>query len=167
MRIRQVKPEFWRDEHLGDLSDTARLVYVGLWMQADDAGWFRENLTEIAADLFPFSSRATRERKVSTSLSALLSLGRIVSHPCGHTFIPKMAEHQRFSAPDKRVYSVSRQHEKCSSTVTPAGTRGSPRFPATVGNKEQGREQGRVDIGEPIPPGFSEGARLSASGSTR
>lgn len=167
MRIRQVKPEFWRDEHLGDLSDTARLVYIGLWMQADDGGWFRENVTEIAADLFPFCSRATRERKVSTSLSVLLSLGRIVSHPCGHTFIPKMTEHQRFAAPEKRVYTFARQHEKCPAEVIPAGTRGSPRFPATVRSGQVRSGTGQVDIGEPTPPGFSEGARLSASGSTR
>jgi hypothetical protein len=165
MRIRQVKPDFWRDERLGDLSDTARLVYIGLWMEADDAGWFRENTTEIAAELFPFQSRATRERKVTAALEGLLALGRIVSHPCGHSFIPRMTEHQRFSSPDKRVYTVARQHEKCATPVTPAGTRGSPRFPATVGNKEL--VGNKVDIGEPIPPGFSEGAPLSASGSTR
>ena len=165
MRIRQVKPKYWRDERLADLSDTVRLVYIALWMEADDAGWFRENAAEIAAEVFPFSARASREKKVTTSLDALRLHGRIVSHPCGHAFIPKMTEHQRFSAPDKRVYSVSRQHEKCPSTVTPAGTRGSPRFPATVGNKEQGREQ--VDIGEPIPPGFSGASALTASGSTR
>lgn len=165
MRIRQVKPEYWRDERLGDLSDTARLVYIGLWMEADDAGWFRENATEIAADLFPFQSRAARERKVAAALASLLSLGRIVSHPCGHTFIPRMAEHQRFAAPEKRVYTFARQHEKCPSTVTPAGTRGDPRFPATVRSGQV--RSGQVDIGEPIPPGFSEGARVGASGSTR
>lgn len=135
MRIRQVKPDYWRDERLSELSDTDRLIYIGLWMEADDAGWFRENVTEIASDLFPYQGRAARERKVCATLDRLRALGRIVSHPCGHSIVPKMESHQRFSSPEKRVFTVAKAHQTC----PPAVPRGYPRLPATelVGNEEQ------------------------------
>lgn len=136
MRIRQVKPDYWRDERLSSLTDTDRLVYIGLWMEADDAGWFKENVTEIASDLFPYQGRQARERKVAATLDRLRALGRVVSHPCGHSLVPRMEAHQRFSSPEKRVFTIAKQHQAC----IPAGTRGSPRFPDTemelVGNEE-------------------------------
>jgi len=149
VRIRQVKPDYWRDERLSTLSDSDRLIYIGLWMEADDAGWFRENVVEIASNLFPYQSRGPRERKVSAALDRLRALSRVVSHPCGHSQVPALPEHQRFSSPDKRVFTIQRQHDGCPPAGVPsipAGPRGSPRFPATVRERER-VGNGREDIG--------------------
>ena len=118
LRIRQVKPDYWRDERLSGLSDTERLVYIGLWMEADDAGWLRESVTEIGTDLFPYQSRAPRDRKVTIALDTLRTLGRVVSYSCGHSHIPTLGTHQRFAAPEKQVRTTLKEHEKC----PPAGT---------------------------------------------
>ena len=128
MRIRQVKPEFWRDEKLADLGDSERLIYIGLWMCADDAGWFRTNVREIGADLFPYEDRATREDRIFHVIDRLSDMERIVSEPCGrHARLPYLPRHQRMSSPDKRVYTHEREHRAtCISPQTPAETRGEP-----------------------------------------
>lgn len=37
-RIRTIKPEFWTDEKIVELSPLARLLFIGLWNFADDEG---------------------------------------------------------------------------------------------------------------------------------
>ena len=37
-RIRSIKPEFWDNQYLKQLSSLARLTFIGLWSQADDEG---------------------------------------------------------------------------------------------------------------------------------
>ena len=37
-RIRTIKPEFWTDEKIIELSPFARLLFIGLWNFADDEG---------------------------------------------------------------------------------------------------------------------------------
>lgn len=148
MRIRQVKPEFWRDATLGDLSDTDRLIYIGLWMEADDTGWFRWNIVEIATDLYPMQPRQARERRVAASLDRLLQAGRITREPCGHGIVPKLTQHQRLASPEKQVRTVQREHNGC----IPAGSRGSPQVPAdslqTPVTERNGKErEGKVGEG--------------------
>jgi hypothetical protein len=130
LRIRQVKPDFWRDVRLSDLSDTDRLVYIGLWMEADDTGWFREDVAEIATDLYPYQSRGTREKKVSAALDRLRQHGRIQGHPCGHSYLPTLTKHQRLASPEKQAKTTYREHQGC----VPAEPRGEPR--ETAGNMQ-------------------------------
>lgn len=172
LRIRQVKPDYWRDDVCATLTDTERLVYIGLWMEADDTGWFRESAVSIAADLFPFLPRSSRERKVAGALDTLRSLGRIVSHPCGHTYIPHLTTHQRLSAPEKQVKTTLREHEKCASTVTPAGTRGELQGPLHTPDTERegkgnGRGKGTVESGRTGPSALGEGRAVPIGGNAR
>lgn len=37
-RIRSIKPEFWTDEKIVELSPLARLLFIGMWNFADDQG---------------------------------------------------------------------------------------------------------------------------------
>ena len=128
MRIRQVKPEFWRDEKLADLDDSERLIYIGLWMCADDAGWFRTNVREIGADLFPYEDRRTREDRIERVILRLSEMERVIGEECGkHARLPYLPRHQRMSSPDKRVYTHEREHRaSCIAPHIPAETRGEP-----------------------------------------
>lgn len=54
MRIRTVKPDFWRNEELARLDPETRLLAIGLLNMADDEGYFFANPTLIRADIFPF-----------------------------------------------------------------------------------------------------------------
>ena len=52
MRIRYLKPEFFKDEILAQLSFEARLTFAGLWCMADKAGRLEDCPSRIKAELF-------------------------------------------------------------------------------------------------------------------
>ncbi len=54
MRIRHIKPEFYRDEKLCQHTHTERLLFLGLWAMADKNGCLKNSPVRIAADVFPF-----------------------------------------------------------------------------------------------------------------
>lgn len=128
MRIRQVKPDFFRDGRMADLPDSTRLIYIGLWMEADDSGWLRYDITEIAADLYPYHDRTLRETVLTNAIKTLADADRLRVLGCGHAFIPTLVRHQRFASETKRVLTYQKEHE----TVCVADTRGDPRPPANV-----------------------------------
>lgn len=72
-RIRTTKPEFWADEKLAPQPAITRLVYMGLWSMADDAGRIVDSVKQIDAFLFPETEDSSRE-----SLDTLTELKRIV-----------------------------------------------------------------------------------------
>ena len=134
MRIRQVKPAFWTDSRIAALPPAVRLFYIGLWMEADDAGWLRWDLSQIANELYGYESRKKREREVEAFKDHLLASGRLVLHPCGHAQIPTMTTHQHLSTTTKQVKTFQREHADCNgSPPTPADARGNPPLPGRKG----------------------------------
>ncbi|MDZ5448916.1 hypothetical protein [Labrys sp. ZIDIC5] len=62
-RIRTIKPEFWSSEQVMECSPNARLLFIGLWNFADDAGRMTNSAKRIKAQIFPsddFSSETVR-----------------------------------------------------------------------------------------------------------
>lgn len=53
MRIRSIKPEFFRDSEVLKLSHSQRLLLIGLWCLADREGVFEYNLREIKSLILP------------------------------------------------------------------------------------------------------------------
>lgn len=52
-RIRTIKPEFWTDEDMAEVSEAACLMAIGLLNYADDEGYFNANPKLIKAAVFP------------------------------------------------------------------------------------------------------------------
>lgn len=52
-RIRTIKPEFWTDEDMSEVSEPACLLAIGLLNYADDEGYFNANPKLIKAAVFP------------------------------------------------------------------------------------------------------------------
>lgn len=52
-RIRTIKPEFWTDEDMAEVSEAACLLAIGLLNYADDEGFFNANPKLIKAAVFP------------------------------------------------------------------------------------------------------------------
>ena len=52
-RIRTIKPDFWTDEKIVELTPWARLLFVGLWNFADDEGRMEWSLRRIKMQVFP------------------------------------------------------------------------------------------------------------------
>ena len=53
-RIRSIKPEFFTDENIAELSIDARLLFIGLWTLADRAGRLEDRPKYIKVMLFPY-----------------------------------------------------------------------------------------------------------------
>lgn len=69
-RMRTVKPEFFRSATIGKLKRDTRLLFIGMWTEADDHGRGLAEPRHLAGSLFPFDRDVT-ERKVKASLREL------------------------------------------------------------------------------------------------
>lgn len=102
-RIRTIKPEFWQDEKLLPLSDTTRLVFLGLISMADDLGRLVYNPKLIEALLFD-PDGPDRSRDVRESLANLSRIGRVVVGKASSgqrvLQIANWAKHQKVDKPN-------------------------------------------------------------------
>lgn len=100
MRIRSLKPEFWRDrDTTGRWPADMKLLYAGLWNVADDEGRFELDLDLLCADLDPF--RVTWP-DMGAVLAKIEATGCLVVYESGgrkYGFIPKFRDHQHPSKP--------------------------------------------------------------------
>jgi hypothetical protein len=114
MRIRQIKPDYWRDSRLHNtrgITADVREFYVGLWGVADDAGFLRWDVSEIAAELYRYRTVITRERQVNTWSGRLVEIGRVVLMDCEHAYLPNLTKHQKIGG--NRSEHIWRQHQRC------------------------------------------------------
>lgn len=56
MRIRYMKPGFFKNEELSELSAMHRLLFAGLWLMADKAGRLEDRPRRIKGELFPYEN---------------------------------------------------------------------------------------------------------------
>lgn len=52
-RIRSIKPEFWTSEQVVECSPIARLLFIGIWNFADDAGRIPASPRSLKLQIFP------------------------------------------------------------------------------------------------------------------
>jgi hypothetical protein len=58
-RIRSIKPEFFLDDELAELTPLARLLFIGLWTLADCEGRMEDRPKRIRAQILPFDDGDT------------------------------------------------------------------------------------------------------------
>jgi len=68
-RIRTIKPEFWQDEDLACVSESACLLAIGLLNHSDDEGYFRANPALVKAAVFPFRDHSLNIHGMFSELS--------------------------------------------------------------------------------------------------
>ncbi|MEP7378370.1 MAG: hypothetical protein ABI725_02290 [Chloroflexota bacterium] len=147
MRIRSIKPAYWSDHSLHtQLTAPEREFYIGLWQQADDAGWLRWQVHRIGAELYPFQSVRKREAFIQAAAEHLSTLEpdapHLIIHDCGHAQVPKMPGHQHRAS--KPVFTFKIDHD------TRCLPRPSAHFPGFTRNPAPDREvkDGEVKDGE-------------------
>jgi translation initiation factor IF-1 len=96
-KIRGVKPEFWTDDAIVDLSIPARLLFIGLWNYACDNGHLDDKPKQIKMRILPAD-----DVNVDQLLDELETHGR-VNRKGGTITIPKFSAHQR---PHKRWWTT-------------------------------------------------------------
>ncbi|HET6916620.1 MAG TPA: hypothetical protein VFH56_11075 [Acidimicrobiales bacterium] len=112
MRIRSIKPEFWRSEDIAVLDWETRLLFVGLWSYVDDNGVGIDRKADIAADLFAQDLEDDAPEtfaRVSRGLQTLSEAGLITRYSvAGKRFlhITSWDKHQRIDKPNKPRYPL-------------------------------------------------------------
>lgn len=171
MRIRSIKPEFWRSEDITSLPLTARLTFIGLWNYVDDNGVGVDRESVIAADLYAddlASNPHETSVRVHGDLLALENVGLIVRYMVGRKHLLHIStweEHQVINRPSKGhgyplpTAETCQAHEDYMSTHGGL-TEGSPPEQGNRGAGEQGNrgtgEQGNRDKDLAQPSGSSE-----------
>lgn len=119
MRIRQVKPEFWSDPDMAALPYPVRLIYIGLWCVADDAGYIEWHPDRIAHDLLGYESTKTRVRHLTEWADQLVKSGHLQMFDCGCALIPTLSKHQRIAG--KQNFKYREIHSQHMGAKAPAG----------------------------------------------
>ena len=107
MRIRSIKPEFWRSDDIDALELADRLLFIGLWSYVDDNGVGIDKLASIAADLFAGDmERDPRDTlaRISGGLQKLSDGGQIERYRVdgkAYLYIANWSRHQRIDKPAK------------------------------------------------------------------
>lgn len=123
MRIRSVKPEFWRSEDIAHLPKDVRLLFIGLWSYVDDNGVGVDDYRRIAADLFalddnPLEARECVREGLAT-LSRALLIARYEVSGKRYLFVRTWDKHQKVDRPGKPRYP--RPSDDLTSDDTPDG----------------------------------------------
>ena len=99
-RIRTIKPSFWTDESVADLSRDCRLLLIGLISMADDDGRFLASPLAVSAYVFPHDNLPFP--KISKWLEEIAARGTIRLYKVGNReygYFPKYRDHQKISHP--------------------------------------------------------------------
>lgn len=127
-RIRSIKPEFWSDETITECSLSARLLFIGIWNFADDAGNLDRSAKQIKARVFPVDNV-----DCDPLIAELIAHGLLIEYSVSdrkYLHIPGFAKHQvinRPSAPVVPAYDDSLTTQVAlsePSVSTPAGREG-------------------------------------------
>lgn len=108
MRIRTIKPEFYRSDDIAALRDPwDRLLFVGLWSYVDDNAVGRDTVPLIVADIFPLDDPRDTLARVSEGLVRLSERGLIERYEVdgrAYLFVNGLSTHQKIDHPSKPRY---------------------------------------------------------------
>lgn len=99
-RIRTIKPEFFTSLTIANLSIHARLTFIGLWTQADDAGRCVADARLAKAAIWPLDDRTTAD--VERDIKELTESSLITHYTVGersYFAINGWREHQKINRP--------------------------------------------------------------------
>lgn len=166
MRIRSIKPEFWRSDDINSMTIEDRLLFIGLWSYVDDNGVGRDQEASIVADLFAHDLSVSPHdtlKRVHGGLKRLHALGVINRYEVenkAYIEIVNWSRHQRVNRPAEPRYprsdadhailsepSVSPQHSDGAGTGE-QGNRGTGYIPASA--------DADADVSPPIEEQFQQ-----------
>lgn len=130
MRIRQAKPQFLRHIELQKLEVAhvelrPMIVFLGLWMAADNAGRFEWTPEHLKLDILPFVPF-----EISETLELLEEHGFIQKYEVGGKFyglVTTFSDHQRISGKEAKMpakYPSPQQGSTCEVPVKQVGSQG-------------------------------------------
>lgn len=95
-RIRSIHPGFFSDEDLVQVSIAARLLFIGIWGEADDKGVFEWKPLTLKMRLYPADNV-----DIETLLSELVSVDAVVSYEFDGRKFGIVRNFRKFQRPKK------------------------------------------------------------------
>lgn len=142
-RYRMIKPDFWEDEKIAQLSDKAKLLFIALWNFADDEGLLENNPKWIKIKCFPYEKNI----KVEKYLSELLKFS-LISEKNGLFRITNFHKHQKIKKP-----TPSKLAKKWGTSGEPLENHYSPLKKEKLKEVKESKEKENKENGEsPEPP---------------
>lgn len=106
-RIRTIKPQFWEDEKVARLSPQARLLFLGTWNFADDAGIIKWHPQYIRSRIFPYDDLPLDEiQNLQTEVvqSGFLSIYSFNDED--YAVVLNFRKHQQINRPQKSTFPL-------------------------------------------------------------
>jgi hypothetical protein len=130
-----IDPQIWRNEKVGSLPDAGRLLFIGIFSQADDDGRLKASPRFLKASIFPYDNDKTGEgiRELRDQCAGLGLIRLYANGKEEYLDIPGWSEHQQIRKDrynpstlpsfdeSKEILTTSRQPD-----VTPPTTSGKP-----------------------------------------
>jgi len=96
-RIRTIKPAFFMNEELAELPPLTRLLYIGLWTQADREGRMEDRPRRIKASVLPYD-----ECDIGAMLDSLQDSGHIIRYEADGGRYIEVVNFTKHQAPNQR-----------------------------------------------------------------
>lgn len=130
MRIRTIKPEFWKHDGIAELEYSTRLLFIALWCIADRRGRMEDRPRRIKAECFPYD-----EIDVDAMLSELHLAGFIDRYEAEGVRVIEVCsfeKHQRLTGKEAETESIYPEKQRGNNGETPSS--------APVAQERKGRE---------------------------
>ena len=97
MRARNIKPGFFKNEHLAECDPLVRLLFVGLWCMSFKEGIVEYRPRKIRAEIFPYENGSCNIEKFLDQLRELKLITFLSHKETGHIIIliNKFLKHQK------------------------------------------------------------------------
>lgn len=116
-RIRSVHPGLWTDERFASVSPLARLLFIGIWTECDDAGSFEWSPIKLKMRILPADSADAAEL-----LEELASVGAIMGYEIEGRKLGAVRNFTKYQRPKKpnSTYPQTDQVRKWCGDNTPS-----------------------------------------------
>lgn len=104
MRIRTIKPDFWTDEKIGELSFETRLFFIALWNIADDCGNFANKPKQLKIQCLPYDTVDIAE--LLAELEKLELITKYIVNKLEYFHINNFLKHQKINRPSPPIHPV-------------------------------------------------------------
>jgi len=104
-RKRMIDPGIWRSEQVNTLPRDARLLFIGMFSNADDAGRLHGSARFLKATIFPYDDDVT-SAVVGSWRDEVIRSGLVVLYTNGgheYLYLPTWRRHQRIDRPSESV----------------------------------------------------------------
>ena len=122
-RNRMIKKEFWTSEQIMNLPIEARLLFIGMWNQADDEGILKNSPMQLKAQIFPCDMEITIDT-VNSYLAQIKQQKLIVFNEKTEKEdqdlirIRKWSQHQQINKPTPTKYIFIEENKEASRSAT-------------------------------------------------